>query len=67
MALITAVFLVEQRGISPEKFRKALRKSKANGAPDLKWHHHNDRWQADDVSEPERVKSMERVLQEIPD
>lgn len=65
MALITAVFLANGKGITPTKLRRALRRSKSDGAPDLQWHHHGDRWQADDVTEPERVESMKRVLRDI--
>jgi len=66
MALITAVFLAKQAGITPEKFRRALRKRKRGGASDLKWHHPDGAyWQADDVSAPERIASMKRVLREI--
>ena len=65
MTLITAVFLARQAGIVPDRFRYALRKSQRAGATDLSWHRHKDWWQADDISEPERVESMLRVLGEI--
>jgi hypothetical protein len=65
MSLITAVSMANQEGIAPKKFRKALRKSLADGAPDLSWHGRNERWQADDVSERDRVEAMRRVLREI--
>jgi hypothetical protein len=67
MTLITAVFLAQGKKIPPEKFRKALRKSKADGNKDLSWHHHNERWQADDKTEVDKLESMKRVLREISD
>jgi hypothetical protein len=65
MTVITAVFLAKQKGIPATKFRKSLRKSKAEGATDLRWHHHNERWQADDKTEIDKLESMKRVLREI--
>lgn len=65
VTLITAVFLAKQANIVPDKLRAALRKSQANGATDLSWHHHRERWQADDRTEVDRLESMKRVLREI--
>jgi hypothetical protein len=65
MTLITAVFLAKQARISAKRFRQALRDSQREGAKDLSWHHHNERWQADDGTESDKLESMKRVLREI--
>jgi hypothetical protein len=67
MTVITAVSLANQAGITPDKFRQALRKSRRDGAADLSWHHHNDRWEGEEASEDgrKRIESMKRVLRQI--
>jgi hypothetical protein len=61
--MITAVDMAKREHLTPERFRKALRKSQAQGAKDLSWHRHNERWEAEEGSD--RHKAMQRVLREI--
>jgi hypothetical protein len=63
MTLITAVEMARQAHIDPQKFRKALRKHKAQNDREFPWHHCNERWIAEVGSE--RHLAMQRVLNEI--